>query len=163
MHYYFNQPINTNTVNELVEKLTDEEQINLWFSTTGGDIDSMFFLLDFLDTIKDKLVITLSSRVCSIGTLLLTDFKGKLEINPDYYFTLFHKIDCDYDSQRKTEPNSKMIISYMKRDNAALLKKYVDKGILNPEQAKKFEEGEDVVLYRDDMMKLPMFAKKNQP
>ena len=163
MYYYFDKSINNETVNDLVSKLEDREDINLWFSTSGGQVDSMVFLVNFFNSIKDKLTITFASRVSSIGLILLTDFEGKLEISQDYDFSIFHKIDCQLDSQRKCDVNSKVIISYLEKDNIKLLQKFTDKGILNSEQAKRFEEGEDVVLYRDDIMKLSMFAKKNQP
>ena len=44
MHYYFKQEISTESVNNLVEKLEQTEgEINLYFSTNGGDSTAMSF------------------------------------------------------------------------------------------------------------------------
>ena len=39
MNYYFNEVITKESINDLVEKITNTEgKINLWFSTEGGDV-----------------------------------------------------------------------------------------------------------------------------
>ena len=45
MNYYFNEVITKESINDLVEKITNTEgKINLWFSTEGGDVTPMYFL-----------------------------------------------------------------------------------------------------------------------
>ena len=48
MHYYFKQEISTESVNNLVERLEQAKgEINLYFSTNGGDSTAMSFLISF--------------------------------------------------------------------------------------------------------------------
>jgi hypothetical protein len=52
MYYLFNEEINEDSVNSLVDKLETadkEEQINLWFATNGGSSSSMGISQTFLN------------------------------------------------------------------------------------------------------------------
>ena len=56
MNYYFHEVITKESINDLVEKITNTEgKINLWFSTEGGDVTPMYFLCDVLNERKDLL------------------------------------------------------------------------------------------------------------
>ena len=66
MYYYFNNEITTESVNELVERLQQSEgKINLYFSTNGGSSSSMSYLINFFNSIADRLTITLTNNVWS--------------------------------------------------------------------------------------------------
>lgn len=89
MYYYFNDEITAETVNDLVSKLETSEKINLWFSTNGGDTNAMEFLISFFNSVAENLEITLTQTLCSSGTMILKDFKGKINIY-DLDYCLFH-------------------------------------------------------------------------
>ena len=92
MHYYFKQEISTESVNNLVERLEQAEgEINLYFSTNGGDSTAMSFLISFFNSIADRLTITLTNDVWSAGTQVLYEYKGKIELDLDELDSvLFH-------------------------------------------------------------------------
>ena len=95
MHYYFKQEISTESVNNLVSRLEQAKgEINLYFSTNGGDSTAMSFLISFFNSISDKLTITLTNDVWSAGTQVLYDFKGKIKLDLDELDSvLFHSAD----------------------------------------------------------------------
>ena len=97
MYYLFNEEISEETVNNLVERLESadkDEEINLWFGTNGGNSSSMGFLINYFNSIKDRLTITITEKLLSAGTSILTDFEGKiiLDLN-DLDCILFHGAD----------------------------------------------------------------------
>ena len=84
MYYYFKQEISTESVNNLVEKLEQAEgEINLYFSTNGGDSTAMSFLISFFNSVADRLTITLTNDVWSAGTQVLYEYKGKIKLDLD--------------------------------------------------------------------------------
>jgi ATP-dependent protease ClpP protease subunit len=158
MHYYFNDKINTNSCNNLVERLQNVEgKIDLYFTTGGGQMDPMKFLVDFLNTRKDDLVITFIDRICSAGTLLLTDFKGKIKFDNGLDFMLFHAFDRESYSIRKDIdlPATLLTKQDLKR-NKIFAKRLLKKGILNEKQIKRFNKGLDVILVRKDFKKIKL-------
>lgn len=153
MHYYFEDSINTETVNNLVEKLEGQEEINLWFTTNGGEISAMKFLIDFLNSLEDKITVTLTDRLVSAGALLLTEYKGKLKIR-DLDFMLFHKIDIEgYSLRKEYEPDHKILVKQCEEDNK-IFAKNLEKIGLTKKQINKFNKGKDVVLYQKDFKRL---------
>ena len=153
MHYYFEDSINTETVNNLVEKLEGQEEINLWFTTNGGEISAMKFLIDFLNSMEDKITVTLTDRLVSAGALLLTEYKGKLKIR-DLDFMLFHKIDIEgYSLRKEYEPDHKILVKQCEEDNK-IFAKNLEKIGLTKKQINKFNKGKDVVLYQKDFKRL---------
>lgn len=153
MHLYFNDDITIESVNNLVEKLEGKEDIDLWFSTYGGDCDSMDFLIDHLNSLGEKIVITLTDCLVSAGTKLLTDYKGRLKTN-DLDFILFHKFDREHYTLRTQTPISyKQLRKQDLKGNKIFAKKLKKLG-LTKEQLKIFKSGKDLVLYKKDIKKL---------
>ena len=141
MHYYFDDEITTESTNNLVEKLSMcEGEIKLYFETTGGSPEAMMFLIDYLNSIYDRLTIIITSRLCSAGTFLLTDFKGKLEINVDQTdFIIFHMVDRVNHHFRKIDgvDSSKLIKQDLKLSQD-FAEKFKKKGLLTDKQLKKY-------------------------
>ena len=78
----FDDEINKETVSELVDKISSLPfKINLWFSTPGGTISLMFYLIDYLNSIKDRVTVTVFDEICSAGTLLFAYFDGAIKID----------------------------------------------------------------------------------
>lgn len=154
-YYFFNQKINTDTVNELVDRLQDiEGKISLFFSTNGGQLDSMRYLISFLNSRKKDITITLTDRLVSAGTLLLTDFEGEIVINEGLDFILFHMWDREsYSLRVDITISDKILTKQDKAGNLFFAEKLKNKKLLNDKQIKQFLQGKDVVLYKDTFSK----------
>lgn len=165
MHYLFNEEINGDSVNSLVDKLETadkEEHINLWFATNGGSSSSMGFLINYFNSIKDKLTITITEKLLSAGTSILTDFKGKILLDlDDLDCILFHCADRESYRFRKdsTFHNAKILSKQDKEYNINFAKKVKNKGLLTEKQLRDLLKGNDVVVYKDQFKKWKKFAQ----
>ena len=157
MYYYFNNEITTESVNDLVDKLSQvEDEINLWFSTNGGNSPAMTFLINYFNSISDRLTITLTNDVWSAGTQILTDFKGKIKLDlDDLDSVLFHCADRESYSFRKdsTITDRKILVKQDKEYNKKMAEKIKEKKLLTEKQLKDFIKGKDVVVYREQFKK----------
>ena len=161
MYYYFNNEIDINNVNELVEKLSQTEgNINLYFSTIGGRSSRMTFLIKYFNSIKDRLTITLIEDIWSAGTHILIDFEGKIEICVDEMDSfLFHVADRETYNFRKDSNtyNHKILIKQDKEVNIKFAEKIKKKGLLTDKQLKQFLNGRDVVVYKEQFKKWKLY------
>lgn len=155
-NYLFKDEITLETVNELIEKIQDKEKINLWFSTNGGDCEAMAYLISVFNSLGKKITITLTGEVSSAGTDLLIDYTGELKISKDISYMVFHKEDRYLLTLRKDIISSKRLLKICEKNNKKYSKKLVNKGILNKKQLIQFNKGEDVVLYKKDILKLKL-------
>ena len=159
MHYLFNEEITEDSVNNLVEKLESadkEEKINLWFGTNGGSSSSMGFLVNYFNSIKDRLAITVTEKLLSAGTSILVDFEGKIILDlDDLDCILFHGADRESYRFRKdsTYHDSKILSKQDKEYNINFAKKVKNKGILTEKQLKNLLAGRDVVVYLEQFKK----------
>lgn len=154
MYYYFNDEITTESVNSLVEILQgfdNNEKINLWFSTNGGNTDAMEFLIHYFNSIAQNLEITITQTLCSSGTMILEDFKGKINIY-DLDFCLFHVADREtYNFRNNSSKNKKEIIKQDKLYNLNSAEKIKKRGLLTDKQIKDFLNGKDVYVYQEQI------------
>lgn len=136
-----------------MEKLSSMKgEIDLWFSTSGGFTNNMFYLIDYLNCRKDEISLTITNELMSAGTLLLTDFKGKIR-HRDLEFILFHVFDREKYSHRENKPADKFK-RQDKKTNRKFAKKLLEKEILNEKQISKFLKGKDILLYKKEINKL---------
>jgi len=153
-NYFFDKEISVDTMNELVERLQDKEgSINLYFSTDGGSPDAMNFLIEYMNTRKDEIEITLTDWIMSAGTLLLTDFEGKIKLHSGLDFILFHVFDRESYGLRKSDVPKEILTKQDFRKNKIFAEKLKDKNILNSKQIKRFLKGENVVVFQDEFRK----------
>ena len=159
MHYLFNEEITEDSVNNLVEKLESadkEEKINLWVGTNGGSSSSMGFLVNYFNSIKDRLAITVTEKLLSAGTSILVDFEGKIILDlDDLDCILFHGADRESYRFRKdsTYHDSKILSKQDKEYNINFAKKVKNKGLLTEKQLKNLLAGRDVVVYLEQFKK----------
>lgn len=153
MHYYFEDTINVTTVNDLIEKLEGKDNITLYFSTEGGDISPMICLIDFFNSLEENIEIVLTDALISAGTMLLTDYKGKLR-QEGLDFILFHKWDrLVYTLRKSSLVDESVLIEQTANDNIKFAKKLKELG-LNKKQIKQFNNGKNVILYKDSFKQL---------
>jgi len=149
MHYFFNEGINAETVNNLIDKLEGKENITLYFSTEGGSIDPMRCLISFFNSLGDNIKIVLTDELMSAGTMLLTDYKGRLT-HDGLDFILFHKWDRLVHNLRKSSIVSEEILNQQDEQNNKKFAKKLRKLGLTKKQIKKYKQGKDVVLFKKD-------------
>ena len=150
--YYFEDDIHKDSVNELVERLWDKDKVKLYFATFGGEVDSMKYLIDVLND-KKNLTVVLNSYLGSAGTLLLTEYTGKLKILPTVEYFLFHKFDREVYTLRKQKVNNSKLLKFTEEENKIFAEKLKQKEILTDKQIKQFLKGEDVIIYREQILK----------
>jgi len=153
MHYFFNDSINKESVNNLIERLEGQEDIKLYFGTDGGSIDPMRCLVSFFNSLGDNIEIVLTDELLSAGTLLLTDYTGKLSYD-GLDVILFHKWDRLTYTLRKSHLISEdFLVKQTNKENKKFAKKLEKLG-LSKKQIKRYIDGKDVILFKSDFKTL---------
>lgn len=157
MYIFFQDDIDKETVIELIDKLEQYQgQINLYFSTEGGCLTPMYFLIDYLNSRKDEITIHLVDELISAGTYLLTDFEGKIIIEDSLDLILFHKADRSvYTLRQNNVIDEKILVQQTEAGNKRQQEKLKLLG-LNDKQLKLYSQGKDVVLYKKDFNQLKL-------
>jgi hypothetical protein len=161
-NYYFEDDITVENVNTLVEVIQDKEDVTLWFATDGGIMASMRYLISVLNSLPNLTVI-IHDYLISAGILLLTDYTGKLVIIDTVDFFVIHTVDRESYQIRKQSICAKKLLKQTKEDGNIFAEKLKNKGILNNKQYKQFLLGQDIILYRDEILKLNLSNVKNTP
>jgi ATP-dependent protease ClpP protease subunit len=151
--HHFENEIDSETVQELIDKLTEYKAIDLFFTTIGGNPHAMRILLHFINNHPD-IKIYLTGYIASAGTFLLFECKKEIILCEDLDWILFHLGDRSIEgSFRKTMLDYTILIEQLKKQNDNWVSKYKELG-LNPKEIKRILEGDDVVLYRKDFERL---------
>lgn len=111
----------------------------------------MVYLIDYFNSVKDRLNITVTCELLSAGTLLLTDFEGKLTLKVDELdCILFHVADREVYQKRRDNYhfNPRTILKQDLKYNKIFAKKLKNKGILTDKQIKQYLDGKNVVVYK---------------
>lgn len=147
--------INLSNVQGLIDKLeTLEGKVDLFFETEGGYTDVMQYLMHYLNKRKDEITIYIIGELISAGTMILTDYKGKIIFHEGLDLIMFHKWDRKVYTLRKAGfVDNNMLIKYTEEMNTKFAKKLKKLG-LNKEQLKLYKEGKDVVIYKEDFKQL---------
>lgn len=151
--YHFEDEINSETVQELIDRLTDYRAIDLFFTTVGGNAHSMRILLHFINNHPD-IKVYLTGYIASAGTFLMIECNKEIILCEDLDWILFHLGDRTIEgSFRKTTLDYTILTEQLKEQNNEWVSKYKELG-LNPKEIKRILEGDDVVLYRKDFSRL---------
>lgn len=151
--YYFDDVITSETVQELIDILVQFEQIDLYFTTPGGEKQSMGVLIDTINKHPD-INIYLTGYIASAGTFLLTRCNHPVYITDDLDYILFHQADRSIDgSFRKSEIDREILHNQLQAENDTMAMEYKKLG-LNAKEIKLFNKGENVVLYKKDFNRL---------
>lgn len=151
--YHFSDPIDGESVQELIDILSLHEKIDLFFSTEGGEIVETKILLHYLNSRKDDIDIYLTDIIMSAGAFLLTDYQGKIIITDSLDCVLFHKTDRQVYTRRQQFISIPTLLEQLDEDNEEMAKKFLKLGLTKSE-IKDYKEGKDVVLYRKDFKRL---------
>jgi len=153
--HYFEDNITKESVQELIDHLYGCPQVDLYFSTHGGEMTAMKILIKFLNNHPD-INVYLTDMIASAGTFLLTDFTGNLFLDEGLEAILFHLGDRAVEGQfRKTTFNTQILYDQLQEENNKYVAKYKELG-LNTKEIKRIIEGDDVILYRKDFDRLKL-------
>lgn len=151
--YYFQNHIEAETVQELIDVIMQVEAIDLFFTTEGGELSSMKVLLHAIEQHPD-INIFLTGYIASAGTFLLTDCTKPVYLTEDLDWILFHQGDRGVEGEfRKTILDRTALHAQLKQTNEEWSSKFKKLG-LNSKEIKRFNEGDDVVLYKKDFHRL---------
>jgi len=150
----FSDSIDKEAVQGLIDSIHDKENVDLVFSTWGGEISTMKCLVNYLNT-RGDVKITLIDEVSSAGTLLLTDFTGEIELSPNLDFILFHAWDRESYSIRKGLINDNILRQQTLEENKVHSKALKRIGLTDKE-CKQILKGKDVILYKKDFKRLKL-------
>ncbi len=148
----FNDEITFESVQELINSMSNYNAIDLFFATNGGSPCAIEALLNYLNWRKDKIVIHLTDRICSSGVDILTCFEGKIILSKNLDYIIFHIVDRSLYTLR-TPFEHKELINQLKEENERELKVLKALG-LNEKELKTYKSGKDVILYRRDFSRL---------
>lgn len=150
-YHYFNDKINNKTVNNLVDKLQSMEgKIILQFATTGGNVDSMRFLILYLNSRKENIKIIFTDELSSAGADILIDFEGDMTFDEGLDFIFFHCGDrMSYPLRASSTINWKIVTKQDVERNRIYAEKIKNKELLTPKQLKDFNANKDVIVYKE--------------
>lgn len=151
--YLFENKISTETVQELINTVHGYEEVDLYVMTEGGEIAAMTALVDYLNRRKESVKIYIKDYCMSAGTILLTDFKGDIELCEDLDFLMFHVWDYKEYNLRHATKHDRIIKKQFAKGNEEFSKKLKNLG-LNQKEVSKFLKGKDVVIYRKDFNRI---------
>lgn len=156
--HFFNDEINTESVQELIGILSSVPAADLFISTPGGDIASAKVLMHFVNQHPD-LTIYLTAIVASAGTFFLTDCEKEVYITDELDLILFHQGDREFGGRfRKQFLNMDILFEQTKATNLIYADKFKRLG-LNSKEIKQYLAGEDVILYKKDFDRLKVSKK----
>lgn len=151
--YHFENEIDSETVQDLIDRLSEHSSIDLFFTTVGGSAHAMRILLHFINNHPD-IKIYLTGYIASAGTFLFFECNKEIILCEDLDWILFHLGDRQIEgSFRKTTLDYTILTEQLKEQNDKWVSKYKEIG-LNPKEIKRIVEGDDVVLYRKDFSRL---------
>lgn len=151
--YHFENEIDSETVQDLIDKLTDYRAIDLFFTTVGGEAHAMRILLHFINNHPD-IKVYLTGFIASAGTFLLFECNKEIILCEDLDWILFHLGDRSIEgSFRKTTLDYTILTEQLKNENNKMVSKYKEIG-LDVKEIKRILAGDDVVLYRKDFSRL---------
>ena len=152
----FNAVIDLETVDALKEAIeqgiSKEPIVEVYITSEGGDYYAKNVLLDYLESVKEYIVIVASQFIHSAALELFIQFTGKKRVMPHTYATA-HIPSISIPESRELRDKKSMtyfmvnsVISEVVKDSYKLLK---ESGLLTDKQLRQYNKGEDVyIAYR---------------
>lgn len=151
--YIFDDEITQETVQNCIDAIHTHPEVDLFFSTQGGETCMMDAFINYLNLRQEEITIHLTDAVGSSGAFLLTDFKGEIVLTDNLEWIMFHKADRFTYSSRRSFFNAKILKNQLDEYNNKYSKKFQQLGLLEKE-IKAYNAGKDVFLYRKDFNRL---------
>lgn len=156
----FETGIDPNTVQDLINRMSSANFVNLYFSTDGGYMADMNILIDYLNYRYQigTLRLYVDKYVCSAGTLLLLNYVGPIFISKGFYGFMFHMPYIDnFHDIGFLKPKDPVYKKGEQRILQLRNNSYVNnlKGLgLTTKQIKDINENKEVYIFVDEIHKL---------
>ena len=157
MTVIFHNEISVASINELIEKLQPWDEVDLWFSSEGGETLAMEAFIHYLNS-RRGITIHYTHTCDSCTVMLWYGFRGTQVLAHNFMCSYLHNIDALVFTNR-----SKHVVQYsrqaddVRRINKIFLKKLRGIGV-KKEVIETVESGGEVILWRDDVKKLAPFS-----
>ena len=150
----FKDEIDLESVQDLIDRLSQYQYVHLYFSTNGGYVSEMLILINYLnERVKsDSIKVTLYDDVVSAGTLLLINYDGPLFISPMFRFFQFHPLDLNLPVVRR-EAREKIINQLLEEANKEFFSELKYLG-LNKKEMTIIEGGGDVFINKNELSRI---------
>lgn len=150
----FNSTINAETVQEIINEMSQFPFVNFYFSTDGGNINEMNILIDYFNSRyrEDSIKLVLYDFIASAGTLVLLDYEGPIFLQKYFRGFMFHAPDVTVGTIRPGifGKKAKELLDVMNED---LYRRYLDLGLTKAD-IQKIKNGEDVYVWFNELSKL---------
>lgn len=151
--YYFDDEITQESIQELIDVISQVEQVDLFVTTIGGSRWAIDVLMHAINQHPD-IVIYLCGYIASAGTFFLTECEQPVYLHENLEWILFHQGDRPVEGEfRKTSLDRHILYDNLKLQNEILGEKYKKLGLTTKEM-KRYFEGDDVIIYRKDFNRL---------
>lgn len=156
--YLFDEAVETDTINNLIETIYSYQAIDLFISTPGGALVAMDVLVEAINEHPD-ITVTLCGTVASAGTFLLTDLICPVYIHENLLFLMIHGADMPTEgTYRKYGVDYSILKEDLEQCNLDRANKFKSIGV--PKKfIDRYLKGEDVYLYKEDIKKLKLNRK----
>lgn len=151
--YIFNQDVEVETVQELIDTIHNHDKVDLIFHTNGGVVYAMNALIKYLNNHPD-INIYLTYQIYSCGFDIITNFTGKIFLTKDLDFFMVHAADRTSYQIRKYDWDVNTLNQYTKERNEDYCKLLKDNHNFTVEELSKIMNGEDVYIYRKDFKRV---------
>lgn len=152
---YFDGEIGIDSVKELVSEIESYEEVDLYFSSEGGDVDAMNVLLHSLNN-HNSIKLFLIGSICSVAAHVLIKFKGEKIITDSLDFIVVHANDrSTYNIRKNRYVDDKIILKQDIEYNNNLFEEFLKIGFTE-EEKELYLQGEDVMLYKKDFHRLKL-------
>lgn len=153
--YIFNDEIEPDSVQNLIDILYNYPSVDLYFSSEGGYVYLMDALMRAMNQHGD-LRVYLTYQVMSAGTDILFDFIGEIFIEKELEVIMFHNYSRALPEAKPGDIDFRKLRNHTKLKNANYYKKLEKLG-LSKKELNLLKKGGDVFWYREDFDKLIAF------
>lgn len=138
----------------LLRTVEADKQVHLHINTPGGDLDSVFAIIDAMVVCKADITVILSGSVASGGTML-TMYADHLEVSPFVSFMIHYYSSGSYGKGNEIRDQVKFIEKHLPSAYNAMYKKF-----LTPKEIKEVVDGRDMWMGMNEI--LDRWSKRNQ-
>ena len=156
--FIFDEEITKETVQSCIDAIHLHPEVDLFFSTQGGETCMMDAFINYLNLRQKEITIHLTDAVASAGAFLLTDFKGEVILTENLEWIMFHQTDRLTYSNRRSFFNEATLKKQLNDYNAKYSKKFKELGLTDKE-IKAYNSVRDVFLSRKDFNRLKLNTK----
>lgn len=130
----------------LLTTVDQDHEVHLHLNTPGGNVDSVFSIIDAMTACKTPITVYLSGTVASGGTML-TMYADTLVVSPFVSFMIHYYSSGSYGKGNEIRDQVKFIEQHLPQAYHTMYK-----GFLTKKEIKDVVDGRDIWLNRDEIL-----------